>query len=261
MKMTALRSKSSYHSPKSGCTMKVVMAMPPPGPPGGDGGGDRDDPGRRERERDYVPDTPAEEDEEEHPRSTDTTLSFKRQRLASQSSARAPGYWLRGRGRGSKQDVDTGAKGTTIVHGALSPYSKGVRPRQLFTHDQGGKSSGQSTPVLTGRGNSPEEQRRSVQIASATARANQALQNADNMNETSTDPQQVAQAVQVAAEAVNYATALQTGAMSGVPPAQAGKGSGKNRSVMQRKLEAHFAAKGKGTGKAWEPCDEGLRRR
>ena len=124
-----------------------AMAMPPPGPPGGDG----DDPGRdrRERratERDHRPDPPAEDDDndEEHPRSTDTTLSFKRQRMASQSSARSPEYWLRGRGKGSKQNVDTGEEGATIVHGALSPnlawqtmYSKGLRPRQLFTHDQG----------------------------------------------------------------------------------------------------------------------------
>ena len=97
--------------------------------------------------------------------------------------------------------MDTGEEGATIVHEALSPnlawqtmYSNGLRPRQLFTHDQGGKSSGQSTPVLTGRGNSPEEQRRSVLIASATARA-KALQTADYVNETSADPQQVAQAV------------------------------------------------------------------
>ena len=33
-------------------------------PPGGDGNGDRDDPGRRERVRDYVPDPPAAEEEE-----------------------------------------------------------------------------------------------------------------------------------------------------------------------------------------------------
>ena len=61
------------------------MAMPPPG-------GDGDDPGRdrRERvpERDNGPDSPPadddddDEDEEEHPRSTCTTLSFKRTRMA-----------------------------------------------------------------------------------------------------------------------------------------------------------------------------------
>ena len=230
-----------------------AMAMPPPGPPGGDGNGDRDDPGRRERVRDYVPDPPAAEEEEEHPRSADT----KRQRLAR-------GRWLQGRGKGTKRDAETGASGSTIEHGALSPsqswqaiYAKGLRPRQLFPHDQGGKSSGQSSPVLVGWGNTPLEQQRSVQIASATAKANQALQHADTMNETGTNSQLIAQSVQMAADAVSvYVTALQTGTIASTT--QAGKGTGKHRMVLQRELEAHYAAKGKGTGKSRQPHDESL---
>ena len=251
-----------------------AMAMPPPGGDGDDPGRDRRN--RREPERDHGPDPPSDdedEDEEEHPRSTCTTLDVKRQRMA---WARPPGYWFRGRGRGSKQDVETGKDGSTIIHGVLSPnlswqriYAKGCRPRQLFTRDQGGKGSAQAAPVLMGRGDSPGEQRRNILLATANARAIQALQAADEANTNSEDPNEVAQAVQAAASAVDYAADVQEMTESGTTPAQAGKGSGRSRvSVAQigkgkpataGELQAHYAAKGKVKGsEALEPYADSL---
>ena len=61
-------------------------------------------------------------------------------------------------------------------------YAKGYRPRQLFTGNQAGKGTAQSAPMLTGRGNYPEEQRHNVLVATASARAAQALQAADDAN-------------------------------------------------------------------------------
>ena len=251
-----------------------AMAMPPPGGDGDDPGRDRRN--RREPERDHGPDPPADdedEDEEERPRRTCTTLDVKRQRMA---WARPPGYWFRGRGRGSKQDVETGKDGSTIIHGVLSPnmswqriYAKGCRPRQLFTHDQGGKGSAQAAPVLMGRGDTPAEQRRSILLATANARAVQALRTADQVNVTSEDSNEVALAVEAATAAVDYAADVQEMTESGTTPGQAGKSSGRSRiSVAQLgkgkpattgELQAHYAAKGKAKGSAaLEPFADGL---
>ena len=117
-----------------------------------------------------------DEDEEESPRRTCTTLDVKRQRMALGAT---PWILVSGDGgRGTKQDVETGKDGSTIIHGALSPnlswqriFAKGCRPRQLFTHDQGGKGSAQAAPVLMGRGDTPAEQRRSILLATANAKA------------------------------------------------------------------------------------------
>ena len=235
-----------------------AMAMPPPGGDGDDPGRDRRN--RREPERDLGPDPPADdEDEDEEGRSsrTCTTLDVKRQRMA---WARPPGYWFRGRGKGTKHDVETGKDGSTVIHGVLSPnmswqriYAKGCRPRQLFTRDQGGKGSAQSAPVLMGRGDTPAEQRRNILLATANARAVQALRTADHVNVTSDDSNEVALAVEAATAAVNYAADVQEMTESGPSPAQAGKGSGTRRmAVVREHYAAKGASKGKGTGKALE---------
>ena len=124
--------------------------------------------------------------------------------------------------------------------------------------------------MLTARGNYPEEQRRNVLVATASARAAQALQAADDANNNNDDPEAVAQAVQAASSAIDYVSAVQTMADGGVLPAQTGKGSGRSRvSVAQMKkgkpiaveeLQEHYAAKGKkGTGKqALEPYADDL---
>ena len=122
-----------------------------------------------------------------------------------------------------------------------------------------------------GRGNSPDEQRRNILLATANARAAQALQAADEANDNSEDPNEVAQAVQAASSAVDYAADVQDMVESGRTPAQAGKGSGRSRrvSVAQigkgkpaaaEEIQEHYAAKGKkGTGKqALEPYADGL---
>ena len=120
-----------------------------------------------------------------------------------------------------------------------------------------------------GRGNSPGEQRRNVLLATANARAVQALQAADEANTNSADPNEVAQAVQAATAAVDYAADVQEMTESGTTPAQAGKGSGRSRvSVAQLgkgkpatagELQAHYAAKGKAKGsEALEPFADGL---
>ena len=246
-----------------------AMAMPPPG-------GDGDDPGRdrRERvpERDVPPPTATdenEEEDEEHPRSTCTTLSFKRTQMAHCGDwfPGSPGHWFKGRGKGTKQNVETGEEGSTILHGARSPnmswqriYAKGCRPRELFSGNQAGKGTAQSAPTLTGRGNSPEEQRRNVLVATASASAAQALQAADDANNNNEDPEAVAQAVQAASSAIDYVSAVQAMADGGVLPAQAGKGSGRSRTsaaqmrkgkpISREEIQEHYAAKGKkGTGK------------
>ena len=251
-----------------------AMAMPPPGGDGDDPGRDRRN--RREPERDHGPDPPADdedEDEEERPRRTCTTLDVKRQRMA---WARPPGYWFRGRGRGTKQDVETGKDGSTIIHGALSPnlswqriFAKGCRPRQLFTHDQGGKGSAQAAPVLMGRGDTPAEQRRSILLATANAKAVQALRTADQVNVTSEDSNEVALAVEAATAAVDYAADVQEMTESGTTPGQAGSSSSTSRTSVARlgkgkpatndELQAHYAAKGKAKGsEALEPFADGL---
>ena len=89
-------------------------------------------------------------------------------------------------------------------------YAKGYRPRQLFTGNQAGKGTAQSAPMLTGRGNYPEEQRHNVLVATASARAAQALQAADDANNNNDDPEAVAQAVQAASSAIDYVSAVQT---------------------------------------------------
>ena len=190
--------------------------------------------------------------------------------------ARPPGYWFRGRGRGTKQDVETGKDGSTIIHGALSPnlswqriFAKGCRPRQLFTHDQGGKGSAQAAPVLMGRGDTPAEQRRSILLATANAKAVQALRTADQVNVTSEDSNEVALAVEAATAAVDYAADVQEMTESGTTPGQAGKSSGRSRTSVARlgkgkpatagELQAHYAAKGKAKGsEALEPVADGL---
>ena len=251
-----------------------AMAMPPPGGDGDDPGRDRRN--RREPERDNGPDPPADdedEDEEERPRRTCTTLDVKRQRMA---WARPPGYWFRGRGRGTKQDVETGKDGSTIIHGVLSPnlswqriFAKGCRPRQLFTHDQGGKGSAQAAPVLMGRGDTPAEQRRSILLATANAKAVQALRTADQVNVTSEDSNEVALAVEAATAAVDYAADVQEMTESGTTPGQAGSSSSTSRTSVARlgkgkpatndELQAHYAAKGKAKGsEALEPVADGL---
>ena len=251
-----------------------AMAMPTPGGDGDDPGRDRRN--RREPERDHGPDPPADdedEDEEEGPRRTCTTLEVKRQRMA---WARPPGYWFRGRGRGTKQDVETGKDGSTIIHGVLSPnlswqriFAKGCRPRQLFTHDQGGKGSAQAAPVLMGRGDTPAEQRRSILLATANAKAVQALRTADHVNVTSGDSNEVALAVEAATAAVDYAADVQEMTESGTTPDQAGSSSSRSRTSVARlgkgkpattgELRAHYAAKGKAKGSdALEPVADGL---
>ena len=179
----------------------------------------------------------------------------------------SPGHWFKGRGKGTKQNVETGEEGSTILHGARSPnmswqriYAKGCRPRELFSGNQAGKGTAQSAPTLTGRGNSPEEQRRNVLVATASASAAQALQAADDANNNNEDPEAVAQAVQAASSAIDYVSAVQAMADGGVLPAQAGKGSGRNRTsaaqmrkgkpISREEIQEHYAAKGeKGTGK------------
>ena len=251
-----------------------AMAMPPPGGDGDDPGRDRRN--RREPERDHGPDPPADdedEDEEESPRRTCATLDVKRQRMA---WARPPGYWFRGRGRGTKQDVETGKDGSTIIHGALSPnlswqriFAKGCRPRQLFTHDQRGKGSAQAAPVLMGRGDTPAEQRRSILLATANAKAVQALRTADQVNVTSEDSNEVALAVEAATAAVDYAADVQEMTESGTTPGQAGSSSSTSRTSVARlgqgkpatnhELQAHYAAKGNAKGsEALESFADGL---
>ena len=148
-------------------------------------------------------------------------------------------------------------------------YAKGCRPRQLFTHDQGGKGSAQAAPVLMGRGDTPAEQRRSILLATANARAVQALRTADQVNVTSEDSNEVALAVEAATAAVDYAADVQEMTESGTTPGQAGKSSGRSRiSVAQLgkgkpattgELQAHYAAKGKAKGsEALEPFADGL---
>ena len=154
---------------------------PPPGGDGDDPGRDRRD--RRDRrrdrgapERDHGPEPPQEDDEDEdeddHPRSVCTT----------QGSARPPGYWHRGRGQGTKIDMETGEEVGTVLHGTRGPnmnwqqiYGKGLRPRQLFSGNQGGKRSAQSTPTLTGAGNTPEEQMRSVYVTTGHSKGHSGL--------------------------------------------------------------------------------------
>ena len=156
--------------------------------------------------------------------------------------------------------METGKDGSTITHGVLSPnlswqriFAKGCRPRQLFTRDQGGKGSAQSAPVLMGRGDTPAEQRRNILLATANARAVQALRTADQVNVTSEDSNEVALAVEAATAAVDYAADVQEMTESGTSPAQAGKGSGTRRMSMVREhYAAKGASKGKGTGKALE---------
>lgn len=132
--------------------------------------------------------------------------------------------------------METGEEVGTVLHGTRGPnmnwqqiYGKGLRPRQLFSGNQGGKRSAQSTPTLTGAGNTPEEQMRSVYVTTATARATQALQAAEGANTLDMPPDQVAQHVQTAATAVDNVAAVQALAAAGAVRAQAGKSSGSGR--------------------------------
>ena len=123
--------------------------------------------------------------------------------------------------------------------------------------------------MLMGRGDTPAEQRRSILLATANAKAVQALRTADQVNVTSEDSNEVALAVEAATAAVDYAADVQEMTESGTTPGQAGKSSGRSRiSVAQLgkgkpatagELQAHYAAKGKAKGsEALDPFADGL---
>ena len=87
-----------------------------------------------------------------------------------------------------------------------------------------------------GRGDTPAEQRRSILLATANAKAVQALRTADQVrNTTSEDSNEVALAVEAATAAVDYAADVQEMTESGTTPGQAGSSSsGRSRTSVAR---------------------------